>query len=126
MDEYHGIVINLSLKNPSIINDLDVIGKRSVILNLLVLYKLRVLPENIDVVIRRLQANMRDGLLWLIPGFYFHFYRDNELIIVFKNKIFRATPDPTTWSEALTYGWSLGISGKQLDFFPCRFSDETY
>jgi hypothetical protein len=126
MNEYHGIVINLSQKQSSIIDGLDIIGKKPIILNILVLYKVRVAPENIDVVIGLLQTNMRDRFWRFIHGFYFHFYRDNELIVVFKNKIFRVTPDPATWSEVVTYGRCLGIPEKQLDFFPCRFSDEPY
>jgi hypothetical protein len=126
MDEYHGIVINLSQKDPSILGGLDVIGKRSANLNLVGLYKVRVAPEKLEGVIECLQANMRDRFWWFVHGFYFHFYRDNELIVVFKNRIFRVTPEPATWSEVVAYGLALGIPEKQLDFFPCRFSDEPY
>jgi hypothetical protein len=60
------------------------------------------------------------------PHFYCHFYRDDELIVVFKKKMFRVKTDPATWQEVITYGKSMGIPAKQLDFQPCRFDDETY
>jgi hypothetical protein len=126
MNEYHGIVINLSQEDASVINELDIIGKRQVLFNALVLYKVRVTANNLEVIIQRLQAHMRYRFGWFIRSFYFHFYNDHELIVVFKEKIFRTVPDPAMWSEIIAYGRSLGIPRKQLDFFPCRFSDETY
>jgi hypothetical protein len=126
MNEYHGIVINLSQKDSSIFDGLDVIGERKMLLGLLVLRKIRVAPENLEEVIVHLQTNMRDRLWWIVRSFYFHFYRGNELIIVFRKRTFRVTPDPSTWSEAVDYGQLLGIPEKQLNFFPCRLSDEEY
>ena len=48
--------------------------------------------------------------------FYVHFYCENELIVVFKEKVFHITTDKITWTEAIAYGRSLGIREKQLDF----------
>jgi hypothetical protein len=126
LSEYHGIIINLSQKDPAILKDLDVIGKKKVFFNVLVLLKVRISSEDLDELIQRLQANLRTRLGWLFPNFYFHFYSDQELVAVFKNRIFRVTPDPSSWGEMIAYGRSLGIPAKQLDFYPCRFSDETY
>jgi hypothetical protein len=126
MNEYHGIVINVSQKNKSILKKLDVIGKKAFNFNTVILLKIRVPKENLEETIQQLQTNMRDRFLWWFHDFYFHFYNDQELIVVFKNRIFRVTPDPKTWDEMVAYGLSLGLPEKQLDFFPCRFSDETY
>jgi hypothetical protein len=126
LSEYHGILINLSQQDPAILKDLAVIGQKKVFLNLLVLLKLRVSSEDLYQLIRRLQANLRTRFGWLFPNFYFHFHNDRELVAVFKNRIFRVTPDPSSWGEMIAYGRSLGIPAKQLDFYPCHFSDETY
>jgi len=58
--------------------------------------------------------------------YYAHFYREGELIVVFKDKVFHIAPEKTTWGDAVGHGLSLGIPRRQLDFKPCRFEDETY
>ena len=126
MKEYHGIVINLSQKDQSILNSINIIGKKKVILNFLLLKKISVNSDEIENVIIRLQNNMRKYYWPFVNGFYFHFYRNNELIIVFKDRIFRVTTDHSTWKEAIEYGLKSGIPKKQLDFYPCRIEDEKY
>jgi len=56
--------------------------------------------------------------------YYNHFYRDNELIVVFKDKVFRITPDRSTWKDTVAYGQTLGIPNDQLVFEPNRFEGE--
>jgi hypothetical protein len=77
-------------------------------------------------VIGRLQENMSESLLFLPQEYYAHFYRGTELIVVFRNRVFRVNTDRGTWQEAIAYGKALGIAGRQLDFAPCRVEDETY
>ncbi len=117
MNEYHGIVIDVSQKNKDIFKKLKIIGKK--VSGEWVLYKISVPAENISNKISTLQKGMADG-------FYFHFYRDNELVVVFKDRIFNIETDRSTWNAAVEYGKSLGIPGKQLDFRPCRVQDEKY
>lgn len=126
MTDYHGIIINVSQKDHSILKRLDIIGKKSFNFNTITLLKVRVPADDLEKTIQQLQENMRERFLWLFHDFYFHFYNDRELIVVFTHRIFRVTPDPKTWDEMVAYGLSLGLPEKQLDFFPCRFSDETY
>ena len=59
-------------------------------------------------------------------NFYFHFYRNNELIVVFNTKIFRVTTNENTWKELIEYGKSLGIIEEQLDFKPYKIEDEEW
>jgi hypothetical protein len=124
--EYHGIIINLSQKDKSIFKTIEIIGKRKLLLGLLTLHKVKVLPDKIDKVISAFQRNMSDKIILKKQGFYFHFYRDNELIIVFKDKIFKASPDKLTWPDAIAHGRQLKIANSQLDFIPNRFEDEDY
>jgi len=126
MADYHGIIINLSLRDKNIFKTLNIIGRKNVFFNWLVLYKVSVQPESMDSTIQKLQSDLVERFWFYFPHFYCHFYRADELIIVFKERIFRVNPDPSTWQEVIAYGRSLGIPAKQLDFFPCRVEDEIY
>ena len=126
MENYHGILINLSIKDKTLLRSLETTGKKNVFLNLLVLYKINAAPEKIEGLIASLQAALVERFWFYFPHFYFHFYRNDELIVVFKEKVFRTSTDPSRWTEAIAYGKSLGIPENQLDFFPCRVEDETY
>jgi hypothetical protein len=55
-----------------------------------------------------------------------HLYRNEELIAIFKHKIFRVTPDKSSWQELINYGRFVHIPSFLLDFTPCRFEDETF
>lgn len=125
-DEYHGIVLSISQKDRSIFKGLQVIGAKRALLGLVTFYKIRIDLRELDEVVSKIQANMSSNFGPVSQQFYAHFYRDNELIIAFRDKSFKVTTDRTTWAEAIAYGRSLNIVEKQLDFTPCRFEDETY
>lgn len=57
--------------------------------------------------------------------YYAHLYNDNELIVVFKEKVFHVTPHRSTWTPIIEYGRMLHIPESQLTFWPNRFQDET-
>jgi hypothetical protein len=118
MLEYHGIVVDVSQKDQSIFNKLKILGKKKT--GGWALYKIGVEPGKVEETIKLLRQNMVEEI------FYFHFYKDDELIVVFNERIFRIKTDRSTWGEVVEYGRSLGIPEKQLDFYPCRTQDETY
>ncbi len=126
MGIYHGIIVSVSQKDRSIFGRLKSIGSKKVLLGLIRLYKVEVREEELDEVVSAIQRNMADRILFRRQEFYAHFYRDDELLIVFRQKVFRASTDRQSWGDALAYGRSLNISGKQLDFAPNRFCDETF
>jgi hypothetical protein len=123
---YHGIVVSISQKDKSVLKSFEIIGCKKILFGLLKLYKLNVSEVLIYKVIKDLQDNMSDKILFKKQQFYFHFYRENELIIVFKDKIFNVSPDKSSWKEAIAYGKRMKISEKQLDFIPNRFKDEDF
>ena len=44
-------------------------------------------------------------------------YQSDEIKVIFKNKVFTIKfSDKSTWSEAISYGKSIGIPEEQLDF----------
>lgn len=118
--EYHGIVINISQKDKRIFAEMDIVGKRSIIPGILILYKIMVNPDRLEATISKLQENLRGNL------FYFHLYQGDELIAVFRHRILIASPDPASWSEIVSYGRSMHIPRFWLDFKPCRFEDEQF
>ena len=122
----HGIILNISQRDKSIFANINIIGKKKVLLGLLALYKVDVPSENLEVLIQKLQSNMAKHYLHLVHEFYCHFYRGDELIIVFRNKVFRVAINPSSWKDAIEYGKGLGIPIKQLDFIPHRVEDEKY
>ena len=121
LSEYHGILVEEGLQDPSVLRMVEVLGrKRGGDWSLVrVGVGAAHLPEVLDRVRRSLKTV--DG----VP-FYAHFYRDAELVVVFPDRVFRATPDRVTWGPAVEYGMSVGIPAEELDFRPCRFEDETY
>jgi hypothetical protein len=87
------------------------------------LLKVGIEAKAISSVIREIQLNLltENG----VP-YYAHFYRDEELIIVFPDRAFHISPDENSWNEAVSYGESLGVPRAELDFGPCRIRDETF
>lgn len=117
MSDYRGILVDVSQKNKAIFKELDILSQKED--GDWILYKVSVSEENMEEALKSLQDN-------LMEGFYFHFYRNKELIAVFKKKIFRVSTDESTWKEIIEYGKSLNIPEEQLDFYPCRIEDEKY
>jgi hypothetical protein len=124
--EYHGIILNISQKDKLIFHRLQVIDSKKALLGLIRVCKIRIDSNQIEEVIANIQGNMTRNIGPFKQEFYAHFYKDNELIIAYKDKLFKVTPDHATWAEAISYGKSLNIAEKQLDFIPCKFENETY
>lgn len=55
---------------------------------------------------------------FLKPGpWYMHFWKDQEVVAVFKNRQFRFNHSvPSEWEPVIQYGRALGIPDDQLDF----------
>jgi hypothetical protein len=123
---YHGIIVSISQRDKSIFRKLTVIGRKRVLFGLITLYKIQVDSNKLNDVIREVQKNMAGRILFMRQEFYAHFYRGDELIILFRENIFNVSPDPAGWWDAIAFGRQLGIREAQLDFTPCRFEDEVY
>ena len=117
MENYHGILVNVSQKGNSIFNKIKIIGQKKAWG--WILYKIEINTKEINRKINELQENMNDG-------FYFHLYKDDELIVIFKHKVFNVKTNKSTWKEVIDYGKSINIPKAQLDFYPCKIEDEKY
>jgi (2Fe-2S) ferredoxin len=118
MNDFLGIVIDRSLKSEDFIYHLNVVATRQIGSWGLLLVSI---PENeLNAQIETLQHNMVEVEedCW-----YAHFFRGNDLIVVYKDRAFRATLDPETWNEAIQYGLDNGIPIEQLDFKPRTRTD---
>lgn len=114
---YHGILVDDAFEDNSYPERYTVFAKRTD--DDWVIYAIEVEADVIDQVIGDIQVQMRSD-----KPFYAHFYNDDELIVVFKEKVFHVTQMPSTWEEIIKYGKTLGIPPTQLDFVPNTFEDE--
>ncbi|GIW63372.1 MAG: hypothetical protein KatS3mg091_174 [Patescibacteria group bacterium] len=54
---------------------------------------------------------------YLKPGWYMHFWQEQDVIAVFKDRKFEFNyDDKSTWKPVIEYGLSLGIPKEELDF----------
>lgn len=54
---------------------------------------------------------------------YCHYFRDNELIIVYQDWVFYSLTDPKSWDDGIQYGLNHGVPKEQLDFKPRTVND---
>lgn len=121
MNEYHGIIVNKSLKDENLVKKLNIIGSKKSDSSNWTLLKISFPEDKLNEMIKFVQENLVSK-----EKYYAHFYRDNELIVIFKDKVFHVTPDKSTWKPVIEYGLYLNISEEQLDMKPCRVEEETY
>jgi hypothetical protein len=107
MRDYKGIVIEESLENIRLINQLEVIkveiSKEEPVWHM---YTVNVSMKDIEKLSRAIKQ-----------GWYMHFWKGRIVIAIFKNKKFEFDYDnKSTWKNVINYGLSLGIPKEQLDF----------
>ena len=110
MNDYTGIIVEESLEENRILNDLEIIKvkitKEENPAQRWHLYTVRVSKEDIE----KLSKNIK-------TGWYMHFWKGRNIVVIFRNKKFEFNfDDKSTWKPAVEYGLSLGIPKEQLDF----------
>lgn len=113
---YLGYMIDKSQKDKDIFNNLNVTNSKGIWFGLITIYEVQISLYNIVDVIENIQKNMVTHIGAIKQEFYAHFYSGDELIVVFRKKVFHITADKSTWKEAKAYGKSIGIREKQLNF----------
>jgi hypothetical protein len=108
---YKGTIVEESLEDNRILNDIDIIdfriSKDDNPADRWHLYTVKVTKDDIQKVSRYIRSGK-----W-----YMHFWNGNDVIAVFKDKVFEFKHDQKeTWKDACDYGRSLGIPEEQLDF----------
>ena len=118
-DKYHGILLDLAFLNPKYPENYKIFNCiQSGNWNLI---GIEIDYDKIDNVISEIQLNMNED-----QPFYVHFYNDEDLIVVFKEKRFNVSNHESSWKEIIEYGKTKGIPEKQLDFWPNRYQDEIH
>ena len=77
MEKFHGFVVEESLGDPKALEQFEILGRKS--LGDKTLVKIELKPWDIRNELRRLQS-------FLGKGYFFHAYRDNNLIVVFNDR----------------------------------------
>jgi hypothetical protein len=114
---YHGIIIDKEFSNPFFCSSFKIFNtKRSGDWKV---YGIEINDNSLESTIAKIQENLKEHESW-----YSHLYNGQELIVIFKGKVFKIKPDKSTWSEAIKFGEKLNIPRKQLDFHPSKFEEE--
>lgn len=111
---YYGIVIEQSLKNPSILKEFGIVAQKQMgSWNFLLVSASENTLEN---QLKKLQDNM-------IPinedCWYNHFFMNDTMIVVYQDAVFKTTTNQSDWKEVIQYGIKHGVPIEQLDFNPC-------
>lgn len=117
MKEYLGIVVEQCFRNDSLMEQFSVIATRRGSWNL---HLVSVPEQQISSQISLLQENMVSGDAW-----YAHFFRGEELVVVYRDAVFRTTINPADWGPAVEHGLLRGVPREQLDFAP-RTKEEAH
>jgi hypothetical protein len=109
MDDYLGVVVRESLQVPSLTPTV-IASKRGDQWTLLLV---RIPAEELHREVEVVRSNLHRMDCW-----YSHFFRDDELVVVFDDEVFWVSSDPATWGCALQHGRDRGVPDDQLDFYP--------
>lgn len=111
---YHGIIVDNSLEDTSLIAAIKTISMKRLMQNHTPWYLrlVTVTEQQLDQFLKLISEVIK-------PGWYTHFYNDQYLIVVFRDQVFRfPINDKRSWRQAMIYGKHVGIKPEQLDFWP--------
>lgn len=116
---YHGIIIDQEFVDNDFLQKFKIFAKKQD--GSWGIYGVEIEDSRLEKAIKEIQKNMRTDEAW-----YAHLYNDRELIVIFKDKVFRVKPHISSWKPIIEYGKGLNIPKEQLDFWPNRFQDEIH
>lgn len=140
MKNYHAEVINLSLKDRSIIKKYPILKCKKRFLGLCKIYTIAIPEKEIAGAINLFQENMSNALG---KEWYITFHTAEKVVVVFRDRIFNLSgkgispvyqkcidtshaEDKTNWDEMIQYAKSLGVPEEQCDFLPEDFATQKY
>lgn len=116
---YHGILVDASFLDPQFPLSFKNFARQ--VAGSWLLHGIEVPHQDLTAAIEHIQRAMKAD-----RPYYAHLYNDAELVVIFKDKVFRVLPHSATWKPIVEYGKALGIPDEQLDFWPNRFQDERH
>ncbi len=108
---FKGVIVREGLRRPAVLEQLPVLGTYRA--ENWTVVEVGVPAADINRAVELIQASLIDE-----PTYFAHLYTENQVIIVFSDKVFHATPHPATWKEAIKYGVDKGVPKEELDFAP--------
>ena len=140
MGNYHAEIVNLSLKNKKMIKEYVILKCRKWFWGLCKIYTIIIPERDIDDAANMFQSNLSTVLN---KEWYITFHTAEEVIIVFREKVFRVSgkgiipvyqkcvdtscaEDKQKWDEVVAYAKSLGVPDEQCDFLPEDFAKIEY
>lgn len=114
MDDYLGVIVQESLAKP--VDDLPIVASRTGAEWTLLL--VRVPSEGLDDHVRSVQEAFVADEPW-----YAHYWKDEELVVVFSDAVFRTSTDDASWGEVVEHGLDRGVPVDELDFEPHTMED---
>ena len=113
---WKGVIIEESLGDKSLLSLVKIISSRQTTLEnesergVLTFHSIELDDSNLDEFIETAQKSIKDS-------FYIHICKDNEMIVIFRNKVFRFSLDNSEeLNETREYGISVGILKEQMPF----------
>jgi hypothetical protein len=113
MSHYYGIIIENSLRASESLDRGGCIASR--VLGGWKFLLFRVGESELTTQIIAIQEQMLDIAQ---DCWYAHFFRDNELIVVFQDSVFRVSISEDSWKAPIEHGIRRGVPLEQLDFKP--------
>ena len=140
MSRYYGEVINLSLRDISMLKKFKIVCIKKRFLGLAKIYTVELPSKKIEEIAKDFQSNMSTSLK---KEWYITFHNRERVIVIFRTRIFDLsgkgiTPihgkmldishaeDKENWNELISYAKKLGVPNSQCDFLPEDFSKRTY
>lgn len=118
VERYLGVVIDQSLRDPSVLSRLETLAVRTIGSRT---HRLIAVPDaEAGQTIALLQGAMATD-----PYLYAHLFRYIELIIIYPDALYRISTSPATWGPAVAWGLQRGIPREQLSFKP-RTEQDAY
>ena len=113
---WKGIIIKESLNNKSLLSLVSIINARETTLEkenergILTFYSVELDDSNFNEFIKITQKSIKNA-------FYIHICQNNEMVVIFNNKVFRFSADDLDkLNEAREHGISIGILKEQMPF----------
>ena len=121
MAEFHGIIVDKSLKSQKVLEQLNVLSKSTAPdEDAWTLYKISVPEEKVQETVQLIQKSLSGG------AWYAHLYDGTKVIAIFRNRVFEMVNNPVFFRPAVKYGVSIGIPEEQLNFKPNKFEEEAF
>ncbi|MNI53621.1 hypothetical protein D3C73_1084670 [compost metagenome] len=118
--QYLGILVEQSLADRSILDELEILARKAVgSWNLLLVTVPEEALEQQLVHLQRHMIHVREDC-W-----YAHFFCGGKMSVLYEDAIFHTTTAPEDWEPAVQHGLNAGIPPEQLDFEP-RTSQTAY